>query len=380
MRLQAFIGAASLALAAPAMAQDAEFVPETVSVQERIAPGANVFVMDQNWSGASKINVLGADDLSMKGNLSVGREGQMLLSADGATLYTTSGYARRITYGEMEAVVHEFDVATLTHRREFTISNKRAMVESQPALLGFADGERFLLVQNATPATSIAVVDLARGEQIAEIPTPGCWGALATQGRGFLTLCGDGTVQAFAFEPDGSFGEPVRSAAPIFDPDADALFTNPARVGADFVFASFGGNLLRVAMVDGVPTLVDSFSITEGVEGDWAPGGSEVIAYHAPSGTAFVLMHSGAEEGSHKDGAEEIWAVDLDAKAVLYRSPAHHENSIAAGQGETPVLFAVGESSTLTRYEVDPEARFAAKPAGEAEKMGGFPALVLTSQ
>ena len=380
MRVPATICAACAVLAGQAAIAQEAIAPEKLTVEERIAPGANVLTLDQSWSGQSRINVLSTSDLKMKGNMGVGLIGQMVLAPGGETLYTASVYAPRITYGPQEAVIHEFDIATLTHKREFTVSNKMAMAEPQPALLQLAGDAKFLLVQNATPATSVSVADLAKGEQIAEVPTPGCWGALpVAQDLKFLSLCGDGTMQVFSFDAAGKIGEPVKSEK-IFDADKDALFTNPAKMGDDWLFASFNGNLYHVAVKDGKAVLVDKFATTEGVEGDWAPGGSEVIAYNAPTGTAYVLMHSGAEDGSHKDGAEEIWAVDVKAKKVLYRSNAHAENTITVTQGAAPVIFAVSEENALYRYEVDPEAKFAAKLAGEAEDMGNFVGLVLATE
>lgn len=379
MRKIVATGAAFLALTSPILAQEAKPIePETLGVEKAIKPGPNVFTLDQSWDGSSKINVLGADDLSIKGNIGVGLIGQMVLSADGSKLYTSSVYAKRITYGPQEAIVHEWDVATLSPLREFNVSEKMAMVEPQPVMLALADAEKYLLVQDATPATSINVIDLAKGAPIAEIPTPGCWGAIPTTGTSFLTVCGDGSMKTFSFAADGSFGAP-KSGAGIFDADADALFTNPARVGDDFYFASFKGNLYHVTVKDGVPALADKFSLVTGSEG-WAPGGSEVITYHAGTGIAFVLMHSGAAEGSHKNAAEEIWAVDLKTKEVLYRSVAHHENSLTVSKSSPPVLFGTTEEGELNRYEVHPEARSAAKFAGSIEEMGTFLGLVLTSQ
>ena len=129
------------------------------------------------------------------------------------------------------------------------------------------------------------------------------------------------------------------------------------------------------------PVLKEKIALTEGIEGDWAPGGSEVIGYSAPTGVLFLLMHSGATEGSHKDGAEEIWAYDLAKKELLYRSVAHGEDSIAVTQTPVPVVYGVvSEEGALHRYEVDPTARFAAKHAGEAESLGTFLALVLAGE
>lgn len=375
----ACVGLAQLGLACPALAQD-PVEPETLTVEEHIAPGANVFSLDQNWSGASRINVLGADDLAVKGNITPGLQAQMALSADGATLYTVSNYPQRIVFGPTEAIVHEWDVATLSLRREIVLPPKVAMVEAQPAMLALADGERYLLAMNATPATSVSVVDLEKGEPIAEIPTPGCWGVIASAaGASFLTLCGEGSLKTFSFFPDGSFSEPG-TVVDVFDPQEDAYFTNPARAGDDLLFVSFDGDITSITFRDGAATVGDTFSITEGIEG-WAPGGSEVIAYHAESGVAFVLMHPEAAEGSHKNHAREIWSVDVAGKRLLYRSVAGDENTIAVSKSSPPVLFlADDETNVVTRYEVDPEAKSAAKAAGKAEDMGRFVGLVFTSQ
>lgn len=353
--------------------------PETLTVEKAIAPGPNVFTLDQSWMGSSRINVLGADDLAMKGNMGVGLTGQMALTADGKTLYAASDYPKRIVYGPQEAIVSEWDVATLTPRREIVISERMAMVEPQNVMLTLAPGEKFLLVQNATPATSVSLVDLAKGAQIAEIPTPGCWGILPVSETAFMTVCGDGSMKVYGYAADGSFTAPATGAG-IFDVDTDALFTNAAKMGDDWLFASFGGNLYDVAIEGGKPVLKAKFSITAGIEG-WAPGGSEVIGYHEATGVAFVLMHPDAAEGSHKNPAKEIWAIDVAKQKLLYRSAAHEEKTLAVSKSSPPVLFAASDDEgILYRYEVDPEAKSAAKLAGEATDMGNFVALVKTDK
>lgn len=366
-------------LAQAAFAQD-PIQPETLTVEATIAPGPNVFSLDQSWSGASKINVLAAEDLALKGNITPGLQAQMVLSADGKTLYTMSNYPKRIISGPTESVVAEWDVATSSLKREIIIPSKAVMVEPQPAMLSLVDGGKYLLVQNATPATSVTVVDLAAGAPIAEVPTPGCWGAIpAAAGTSFLSLCGDGSLQVSGFAADGAIAEP-RKTAGVFDVDKDALFTNPARAGDDLLFMSFGGAIYRVAFKDGAASLTETFPITEGVEG-WAPGGSEVIAYNAETGVAFVLMHPDAAEGSHKDAAKEIWAVDVADKKLLYRSVAHDEKSITVTRGAEPVVFAANDDEGIVnRYAVDPDAKSAAKLTKSAEDMGGFVGLVATSE
>ena len=106
---------AMLGVLSVGIAQASEtFVPEVLTVEKAIKPGANVFVLDQTWKGASRINVLSADDLEHKGILSVGITGQMVYSKDRKTAYAMSAYATRITYRPAEAVLQEVGGDTLT--------------------------------------------------------------------------------------------------------------------------------------------------------------------------------------------------------------------------------------------------------------------------
>ncbi len=220
---------AMLGVLSVGIAQASEtFVPEVLTVEKAIKPGANVFVLDQSWKGASRINVLSADDLEHKGILSVGITGQMVYSKDRKTAYAMSAYATRITYGPTEAVLQEFDVDTLTLKREVIIPEKMAQVAPSSAVLALSGDERFAFVQNATPATSVTVVDLQAGKFLTEIPTPGCFGIFPTPaGSRFTTVCGDGTLATFEVKANGEASAPARSAK-LFDPDADACSSCPS--------------------------------------------------------------------------------------------------------------------------------------------------------
>lgn len=373
---------AMLSLLTVGIAQASDnFVPEVLTVEKAIKPGANVFVLDQTWQGASRLNVLAEDDLEHKGIVSMGLVAQMTVSQDRKTAYTISAYAKRITYGPTEAVLQEFDVDTLTLKREIILPEKMAQVAPSNAILQLSADEKLAFVQNATPATSVTVVNLESGQVVAEVPTPGCFGIFpAAKGQRFSSLCGDGSMTSYDVSPSGEFSAPVRSAK-LFDPDQDALFIVPERAGKELLFTSFKGNLYRIADDEKKPAkLVDKFSIVEGVKGDWAPGGVDVLAYNAANNVAFVTMHSGAVEGSHKNGAEEVWAVDLKRKSVMYRSPVKHLASIAVTNAKQPVLFGLDEDSTMTRYEVDPQARFAAKPSHTLESVGGWTIFAIAGE
>ncbi len=223
-------------------------------------------------------------------------------------------------------------------------------------------------MQNATPATSVTVVDLAAKKQIGDIPNPGCYGIFpaAKTATRFATLCGDGTVGTIDVKPDGT-GE-MKPSETIFDPDKDAIFTSAYRWGDYWVFPSYGGNIYVIDVEGDTAKLVDKIEAAKGVEGNWRPGGYQPLTVHDKNGIAYMLMHSNGTEGSHKNPAEEIWAIDLKAKKVIGRSKSVPAIGLTVNQGDKPALFAIdGLKAEIVRYDL-PEAGkdFALTPSATA--------------
>jgi len=364
----------ALSLAAPWAAAQGQGIPdpiapERVTVETEIAPGPNVFVVTPGRGGAGSITILSVDDLTYKGNFATGSGAQFFLGPDATIGYVASAFAERITYGPIRAYLQKFAVARLETVQEVDVPPRMALTMSQqPALAISGDGNRAYL-QNATPATSVTVIDMSTGEVASEIPNPGCWGIyLAPRGSKFSSLCGDGSMLTANLDSEGKLVEQAYSPA-IFDVETEPLFVHSQRVDGNLVFTTFNGRFVVVSDAGKSARVVDNWSYTDGIDGDWAPGGYEILAYNEPNRVMFVTMHSGATNGSHKNGSEELWAIDMRAKKVLYRSYAEHLTHIAVtGDREAPVVFGVDEENGLVvRYEIDPSAKFAAKFAGSAE-------------
>lgn len=152
-----------------------EFVPEVLTIEPTISPGPSIFVLDQSWDGASWVHIRSAEDLtSIKGSLSAGVVSQFAMSKDGKSAYLASVYAKRIMSGPTEAVLEEFDAKSLVKTREIILSPKIAQSAPQLSYLEFSADGKYAYVQNATPATSVTVVDMEAGEVLTEIPHPGC--------------------------------------------------------------------------------------------------------------------------------------------------------------------------------------------------------------
>ncbi|GGJ99573.1 hypothetical protein GCM10007426_30860 [Alloalcanivorax dieselolei] len=355
------------------------FKPETISVKPAIDPGSNVLVNQAEWAGASKIHVYGQQDLSYKGSVSVGLTSQILLGRDQKTLYTLSDYMKRLTRGPVESVIEEYDIATLSLKREIVIPNKAVKAIGMAQLLEQSADGRYLYVQNATPATSVTVVDLQAGEAVLEVPTPGCYGVFpAPRDNRFSTLCGAGDLKTYSVNGD----QYDTTSISLFSPEQDPLYVQAQRTAdGRLVFLSFNGTLYLVDDGDATAKLLGTVPLTKGVNGDWAPGGYVVMAYSPATNMMFVLMHPDAYEGSHKDPSEEIWSVDMKSAKVIGRSHAEGLIALAVSQGQEPVLFGTtDEDETIERFALLDNTKFVFKAAGSDDKSGWASSLLTVGE
>lgn len=332
---------ATMATVTSSYAED--LAPEKVTEAKIPADVKRVYLIDLaiNHIADGKAWVLKADDLSMLGTVEMGFLGTLYAAPKGDKLYVASTYFERLTRGKRTDVVSIFDPSTLKVVDEIIIPTKRAMpIEYRPLLQGSSDG-KFLFVQNATPATSITVVDLAK-KTSAELPAPGCYGTYPSikDAKHVSTLCGDGTFGTYALNEAGTEGKRAASDK-VFDADKDALFIHGETLGENYYFATFNG-VIQAFNLDGDKAVqTDKFSISEGVEGNWVPGGYQPYAIDHATGTMFILMHANGAEGSHKNPSEEIWSVDLKAKKVVARTKSPPLISLTIAQGDKPTLYGI---------------------------------------
>ncbi len=337
-----------------ALAQEA-IQPETVGNLTIPAGTEMVFAVDIALGHVvdGRVHVLDAKDLKYLGLIGTANLGMVHVPSGTTDIYVATTHLSRTTRGSRTDIVEVYSGENLAFKEEIPISSNRAQALNYRSLFWSSSDLRYLFVQNATPATSVSVVDLQEKKEIAEIPNPGCYGIFPAAGNPlrFATTCGDGTFGTIDVVTDGT--ATMRASDVIFDPDADALFSGAARWEDKWVFVSYAGNIYVVDVEGDIARLTDKIAVSEGVEGNWRPGGYQPIAVHAGSGMAYVLMHSNGTEGSHKNPAEEIWAVDLNTKTVAGRAPSVPAIALTVNQGETPALFAVdGLKAEVVRYDL----------------------------
>jgi methylamine dehydrogenase heavy chain len=353
-------------MSAPTFAQD-EIPPETVGNLSIPAGTEMLFSVDLSLNHVvdGRVYVMDAKDLKLLGLISTASLGMVHVPPGKSDIYVATTHLSRTTRGTRTDVVEIYSGENLAFKEEIPISSNRAQALNYRSLFWASNDLKYLFVQNATPATSVTVVDLAGKKQIADIPNPGCYGIFpsAKTPLRFATTCGDGTFGTIDVKTDGSAA--MKASQPIFDADADALFSSADRWGDKWIFASYGGNIYVVDVEGETATLIDKIPLSEGVEGSWRAGGYQPIAVHSKTGIAYVLMHSNGAEGSHKNPSEEIWAVDLNTKAVLGRAASVPAIALSVSQGDTPALFAIdGLKAEIVRYDLPAAGQpFALTPA-----------------
>ncbi len=302
--------------AAPPAQTPPELPAETLTVTSLAqAPTSRVYVADIAISHIAdgRIRVFEATQGRFLGMVSTGFAGNFTLSAKSEELYVATTYYSRGTRGERTDVLEVHDTVHLAPKYEVILPPRHAQALNYRGLVRVTGSGRFVLVQNATPATSITVVDLSARQVVNEVPTPGCWGTLpAASGHRFSMLCGDGKVATVTLNDQGQVSDRQVSAK-LFDADSDAWFHHAEQVGDRYWFVSFLGQLTELDLGGPVARVVRQQSLVNAADrrGGWRPGGYQNFAVDASAHWLVAGMHPKGAEGSHKSPAAQLWVFDL---------------------------------------------------------------------
>ena len=371
--------AGSIALAA-GVARAEDLKPEEITVARVPANMKRVYVLDPVLPHMvdGRVYVLDAKDLALKGMMEAGFSGMMAAAPGKKRVYVAATFYERLTRGARTDVIQVFDDETLKVVDEIPVPVLRAQALPYRNLFQLNSDNSLILVQNATPATSVTVVDIASKKNF-EAQGPGCYGiypALANPLR-FATLCGDGAATTYTISADRNSAQ-MKSSAKFFDPQNDPLYTHAERSRDGYVFITYSGKVMQLA-VDGDTAVAQSIGDVAAGEQGWAPGGLQPFAVDAKAGIAYVLMHDHAVEGSHKAPSVQIWAYDLAARAVIARSPVAGLIGVTLSPSDPTKLFGIdGVTNRILRFAIDAGSHVII-PAGEI-KLGETAALIEAPQ
>ena len=333
---------------------------EEASTRSSPEPGLLLLGMASSLTNPSKVHIVSTNKMNYSGQLPAGFSAQMLPLPSEGEIAVASTYYSRMYRGERTDVLEIWDKATLTFKKELVIPSIRALYAASRSSMAETLDHKFILIQNATPASSITVVDVANWKVAGEIPDPGCFGIylFPDKPRAFGSLCGDGKMALYTIDDQG-FGKFAGTSEKLFDPETDPVYMFVETHGNQFIMLSFNGNVRIVDVTGGQPKLTASFSIVDGFPDNWRPGGYQPFAYNPKNDVLFVLMHKNGKEGSHKLVAEEIWAINVATHKVLSRSPCEAIDSLVNIPGDKPIVVGSEPGNDyLNQYEADPLANF----------------------
>jgi methylamine dehydrogenase heavy chain len=320
-----------------------------------------------------RLRVFDANTGKLLGMIATGYAGNFALSAKADEVYVATTHLSRGGRGDRTDLLEVWDTTTLDFKYEVILPPKRAQTLNYRGLVHSTANGRFVLVQNATPATSVTIVDLVERKVAGEIATPGCWGTwpAASHATRFSMLCGDGKVATVTLDGAGQVADRKLSEK-LFDADADAWFHSAEQLGDRYFFMSFNGILTEldlggdVAVVKATRGLVGAADRKLG----WRPGGYQAFAVHPSGRWAVVAMHDKGREGSHKTPAKQLWTFDLDSGKRIGVAPGQGSASMTFSRSGQRLQALDGVSGALRVWQWNDGRKMktlaTVKPAGEA--------------
>ncbi|MFY2102249.1 amine dehydrogenase large subunit [Achromobacter xylosoxidans] len=351
------------ALAAAAGLARADLPVEELKGGTRLPPATphRLYVMDAvfNHLVDSRINIYDGDTMRFLGLVPSSFNGHMTVSADGKDIYIMTTYYERLNRGKRTDVVEAWDAETLTPKYEVPIPEKRAQALNYRNYLQQSSDGGLLFVQNATPASSVTVVDLKTRKFADEVTAAaGCWSIIVppSRPRSFASICGDGSFVMVDLDAAGKPSGQQRSK-PMFEVEKDPIFTHTDRLGDTFYFVSYNGNVYSADFSGAEARFGERWSLLDasGKDRGWRPGGYNLLAVNRASKRLYVGMHPNGAEGSHKTPAAEIWVYDLATHKRLARIPGKNALSMSVSQDDKPRLFTI-DGGNVNVYDAAPAA------------------------
>lgn len=315
-----------------------------------------LWVNDPNFISFSdgRAHLIDGDTGHYFGSLNTGYvHAKLVLPSHYRQIYSAETYYSRHVGGTRTDLVRVYDPINLTLLDEIKIPNKRATTIPRTTNNALSEDDRFMVVFNLTPATSVSVVDLQERKFVGEIELAGCALAIPAGGMRFLSLCSDGSALSFRLDKRGKLAEKKRSK-PFFDIDKDPVLENGVRFQNTWLFPSVEGMLYSIDISGSelaFPTawsLLDEKDRSEG----WRTGGMQQIAVNEPHALLYSIMHQGPAD-TYEQAGPEIWVYDLNTRKRISRIVTERiAVSIHVSPDDKPLLFSLPDTeATLDIYD-----------------------------
>jgi methylamine dehydrogenase heavy chain len=329
-----------------------------------------------------RLRVFSAQDGKLMGMINTGFAGNFALSKAADEVYIATTYMSRGGRGERSDILEVWDADSLGFKYEVLLPSKRAQTLNYRGMVQPSGNGRFVMVQNATPATSVTVVDLAGRKVTTEVSTPGCWGIWpAASGARFSMLCGDGKVATITLDDAGQVAD-RQVSAPFFDADQDAWYHTAEQRGDRAWFLSFKGQLTELDLAGPVAVKKAAVNLVADArlqKAGWRPGGYQPFAIDPSSKYAVVAMHDQGGEGSHKRPAKQLWIVDIASGKTVATAPGRDSASLTFARGSKRLQALDGMTGAMNIWRYDDAGKAPRLTLQTKVKTAGEAALQLES-
>lgn len=346
-------------VAAPVLAEvPVDRVPN-VTTLPKVYPSSWLFAHDVNFGSliAGKVILIdvAADTKEYKGAIDAAQMASFIESRERSELYVAESFYSRGTAGKRTDVVSVYDKSSLLKTAEIILPNSnRAQIVANKFLMRLVDDDRFLLIYNFTPAASASVVDMEKRTVVAEIGLSGCSMIYPTGQRGFSSLCGDGAFFTVQLDEQGKEASRTKGTQ-FFSVDDDPVFDKPVYLGSTAYFISYKSMVYPVDMSGEVPEVMPSWSLLNAslAAQNWRPSGWE-IATSDGRAKIYLIMSENGFNGSHKNGGEEIWVVNVKRQTLAKRIKVKDNAfSIELVPGNKPLLAVTNVNMLLDVYKLN---------------------------
>lgn len=297
----------------------------------------------------------GADNIGTqyKGMFNNSFIGQFVSGHKRPEMYVGETFYSRGNRGVRTDVLTIYDKATLTPIHEIVLPDGKLM-KSMPEKQSIAllDDERFLVISNFTPGSSVSVIDLEQRTLVGEVQTPGCALIYPTGKRGFSSLCSNGAMSSVQLDAKGQVAEQFRTEV-FFDTDQQTLFEKSAIINGIAYFPGLAGQMQPIDLRKDKPKVLKKWSLISDEEREqgWRPGGWQLLD-NDDQGRLYILMNPESYNGSHKDGGPEVWVFDVKKEKRIDRIKLNSWGiSVALTSGKNPRLIVTNPEMNLEVYE-----------------------------
>ena len=289
----------------------------------------------------------------IKGMFSASLVAAVIQSLKRNEIYVAESFYSRLNRGERTDVVTIYDPQTLSVIEEIILpGKKRLTMLPQRDSITLINNDKYLLISNFNPASSVSVVDLENRVISDVFDTAGCVLLYPTGQKSITSLCSNGGLLVSTIDEQGKLIGQTRTPS-FFNTDTNPLFERPALINSVAYFPSFAGDIYPVDLHTKEIIVKPSWpALTEQEKKEnWRPGGL-VLIDSDELGNFYLLMHPDGKDGSQNSGGAEVWVFSAQHQKRLRRIELKTWGiSVAVSAGKQPLLVVSNAEMNLDIYD-----------------------------